>query len=62
MWELSEMIVGVIMELIIIGGGILMFLDGYMVKVEEICCCYGVLLISDEVICGFGCMGELFGF
>lgn len=61
-WELSEMIVGVIMEFIIIGGGILMLLDGYMKKVEDICCCYGVFLICDEVICGFGWIGELFGF
>ncbi|WP_268540591.1 aspartate aminotransferase family protein [Bacillus atrophaeus] len=61
-WELSETIAGVIMEPIITGGGILMPPDGYMAKVQDICCKHGALLICDEVICGFGRTGEPFGF
>ncbi len=33
-----------------------------MAKVEDICRRHGALLISDEVICGFGRTGEPFGF
>lgn len=36
--------------------------DGYMKKVKEICENHGALLISDEVICGFGRTGKAFGF
>ncbi|WP_235888069.1 aspartate aminotransferase family protein [Neobacillus paridis] len=61
-WELSETIAGVIMEPIITGGGILMPPDGYMARVKEICEKHGALLISDEVICGFGRTGKPFGF
>ncbi|MDQ0268269.1 aspartate aminotransferase family protein [Cytobacillus purgationiresistens] len=61
-WELSETIAGVIMEPIITGGGILMPPDGYMAGVKEVCEKHGALLISDEVINGFGRTGEPFGF
>ena len=57
-WELSETVAGVIMEPIITGGGILMPPDGYMERVKEICEKHGVLLICDEVICGFGRLGR----
>jgi adenosylmethionine-8-amino-7-oxononanoate aminotransferase len=33
----------------------------YFPKVREICDRYGVLLVSDEVICGFGRLGTMFG-
>lgn len=36
--------------------------DGYMARVKEICEKHGALLISDEVICGFGRTGKPFGF
>lgn len=61
-WELSETVAGVIMEPIITGGGILMPPEGYMKRVQEICEKHGALLISDEVICGFGRTGKPFGF
>ena len=61
-WELSETVAAVIMEPIITGGGILMPPEGYMKKVQEICNKNGVLLISDEVICGFGRTGKKFGY
>jgi beta-alanine--pyruvate transaminase len=34
---------------------------GYWSGVREICDRYGILLVSDEVICGFGRLGEWFG-
>jgi putrescine aminotransferase len=43
-------------------GGVIIPPAGYWKKVEAICRKYGVLLVSDEVICGFGRLGEWFGF
>jgi taurine-pyruvate aminotransferase len=60
-WELSDTIAGVIMEPIITGGGILMPPDRYLQGVKEVCEKHGALLIVDEVICGFGRTGEVFG-
>ena len=34
---------------------------GYFQRVREICDRYGVLLVSDEVICAFGRLGHMFG-
>jgi adenosylmethionine-8-amino-7-oxononanoate aminotransferase len=34
---------------------------GYFERVRQICDRYGVLLVSDEVICAFGRLGHLFG-
>ncbi|CAM3481137.1 aspartate aminotransferase family protein [Aeromicrobium ponti] len=61
-WEGKETIAGVIMEPVITGGGIIIPHQLYMKKIEEICNKYGVLLIIDEVICGFGRTGKKFGF
>lgn len=61
-WEIPETVAAVIMEPIITGGGILVPHDNYMKKVQEICQKHGVLLISDEVINGFGRTGKPFGF
>jgi adenosylmethionine-8-amino-7-oxononanoate aminotransferase len=41
-------------------GGALVPPDGYWPRVAEICRKYGVLLIADEVMCGFGRTGEKF--
>jgi adenosylmethionine-8-amino-7-oxononanoate aminotransferase len=35
--------------------------EGYFARVREICNKYGVLLVSDEVICAFGRLGHTFG-
>jgi putrescine aminotransferase len=35
---------------------------GYWPAVDAICKKYGILLVSDEVICGFGRLGQWFGF
>jgi putrescine aminotransferase len=43
-------------------GGVIIPPPGYWHKVQAICRKYGILLVSDEVICGFGRLGEWFGF
>lgn len=60
-WEQKETIAGIIMEPLITGGGILIPHPVYVEKVQEICKRHGVLLIIDEVICGFGRTGKVFG-
>lgn len=60
-WEQKETIAGIIMEPLITGGGILIPHPVYVEKVHEICKRHGVLLIMDEVICGFGRTGKMFG-
>lgn len=60
-WELPETVAAVILEPIITGGGILIPPDNYLPAVKQVCERYGVLLIVDEVICGFGRTGKLFG-
>jgi putrescine aminotransferase len=42
-------------------GGVIVPPDSYWPEVQRICDEYGVLLISDEVITGFGRLGEWFG-
>ncbi len=42
-------------------GGCFVPPEGYFARVREICDRYGVLLVSDEVICAFGRLGHMFG-
>jgi putrescine aminotransferase len=42
-------------------GGVILPPPGYWQEVEAICRKYGILLVADEVICGFGRTGEWFG-
>jgi adenosylmethionine-8-amino-7-oxononanoate aminotransferase len=42
-------------------GGCLVPPPGYFQRVREICDRHGVLLVSDEVICAFGRLGDWFG-
>ncbi|MBP1970053.1 adenosylmethionine-8-amino-7-oxononanoate aminotransferase [Virgibacillus natechei] len=60
-WEQKETIAGIIMEPLITGGGVLIPDQVYVKEVEKICKRHGVLLIIDEVICGFGRTGKAFG-
>lgn len=60
-WEGKETIAAIVMEPAITGGGIIVPHPVYMEKVQEICQKFGVLLIIDEVICGFGRTGKKFG-
>lgn len=60
-WEGQDTIAAVIMEPVITGGGVLVPHPVYLEEVQRICKKYNVLLIIDEVICGFGRSGMKFG-
>jgi len=42
-------------------GGVIVPPDTYWPEIQRICDEYGVLLVTDEVICGFGRLGDWFG-
>lgn len=42
-------------------GGVIIPPESYWPKVEALCRKYGILLVCDEVICGFGRLGHWFG-
>ncbi|MGG6382511.1 aspartate aminotransferase family protein [Paenarthrobacter sp. NEAU-H11] len=60
-FEGPDTVSAVILEPVQNSGGCLVPPEGYFQRVREICDQYDVLLISDEVICGFGRLGEWFG-
>lgn len=59
-WEGAETVIAVIAEPIIGGGGVIVPPDEYLPKLRQICDDYGLLLILDEVITGFGRTGKMF--
>src|SRR6187455_3036922 len=59
--EGPETVAAVFMEPVQNTGGAFVPPEGYFERVREICDRYGVLLVSDEVICGFGRLGTWFG-
>src|SRR6204780_3564951 len=56
-----ETVAAVIMEPVQNAGGSFVPPEGYWQRIREICDEYNVLLISDEVICAWGRLGEWFG-
>jgi len=58
--EDPETVAAVIAEPIIGGGGVILPPAEYLPRLREICDRYGLLLIIDEVITGFGRTGKLF--
>ncbi|HWJ63403.1 MAG TPA: aspartate aminotransferase family protein [Acidimicrobiales bacterium] len=56
-----ETVAAVYLEPVQNSGGCFTPPDGYFARVREICDDYGVLLVSDEVICAFGRLGAMFG-
>lgn len=61
LFEGPETVSAVILEPVQNAGGCFVAPDGYWPRVREICDRHGVLLISDEVICSWGRLGEWFG-
>ncbi len=71
-WDSAEALEAKILELgpehvaaffcepIIGAGGILLPPDGYLRAAREICRTHGVLFVADEVICGYGRVGDWF--
>jgi adenosylmethionine-8-amino-7-oxononanoate aminotransferase len=60
-FEGPDTVAAVILEPVQNAGGCFVPPEGYFERVREICDEYDVLLISDEVICAFGRLGEWFG-
>jgi adenosylmethionine-8-amino-7-oxononanoate aminotransferase len=60
-FEGPETVAAVILEPVQNAGGCFVPQDGYFQRVRDICDRYGVLLISDEVICSWGRLGHWFG-
>jgi adenosylmethionine-8-amino-7-oxononanoate aminotransferase len=60
-FEGPDTVAAVILEPVQNAGGCFTPPDGYFQRVREICDEYDVLLISDEVICAWGRLGEWFG-
>jgi adenosylmethionine-8-amino-7-oxononanoate aminotransferase len=60
-FEGPETVAAVIMEPVQNAGGCFPPPEGYFQRVREICDEYNVLMISDEVICAWGRLGEWFG-
>src|SRR3954449_12314042 len=60
-FEGPDAVAAVILEPVQNAGGCLTPPDGYFQRVREICDAYDVLMITDEVICSFGRLGEWFG-
>ena len=51
-----------IVEPIVAGGGIIVPVSEYYPILQEICRKYGIFLIVDEVVCGFGRTGKFWGY
>src|SRR5712664_1214609 len=58
--EGPQTVAAIIIEPVVGTNGILVAPDGYMQGLRELCDKYGVLLIADEVMAGFGRTGEWF--
>jgi taurine--2-oxoglutarate transaminase len=58
--EGPQTIAAFILETVTGTNGILIPPDGYLEGVRELCVRHGILLIADEIMCGFGRTGEWF--
>jgi len=61
LFEGADTIAAVYLEPVQNAGGCIVPPPGYFQRVREICDRHDVLLVSDEVICAFGRLGEYFG-
>lgn len=59
--EGAETIAAIILEPVMGVGGVLVPPEGYLKALRNLCDEYGVLMLTDEVICGFGRTGKMFG-
>ena len=60
MVEGAHTVAAIILETVVGTNGILVPPDGYLQGVRDICDRYGIVMICDEVMCGFGRCGEWF--
>ncbi|WP_221568170.1 aspartate aminotransferase family protein [Alkalihalobacillus sp. TS-13] len=59
--EGADTVAAIILEPVQGSGGVHVPPDGYLEAVRKLCDEFNILLIADEVICGFGRTGEMFG-
>jgi taurine--2-oxoglutarate transaminase len=59
-YEGAENVAAVILETVVGPNGVIVPPDGYLQSIREVCDRHGILLICDEVICGFGRTGKWF--
>ena len=60
-YEGAHTVAAVILETVVGTNGIIVPPDGYLPAVREVCDRHGILLITDEVMAGFGRTGKWFG-
>lgn len=61
-YEGADNIAAIVLETITGSNGIIIPPEGYLKGVRQICDDYGIMLICDEVMAGFGRTGKMFGF
>jgi taurine---2-oxoglutarate transaminase len=59
-YEDPSRIAALLIEPVVGTNGAIVYPDGYLEGVRELCSRHGILLIFDEVMCGFGRTGEAF--
>lgn len=59
-YENGERIAALLIEPVVGSNGVIIYPDGYLARVRELCDRYGILLIFDEVMTGFGRTGKAF--
>lgn len=60
MLEGPSTIAAIVLETVVGTNGVLLPPDGYLAGVRELCDQHGIVLIADEVMVGFGRIGEWF--
>ena len=59
-YEGAERIAALLIEPVVGSNGVIVYPDSYLQRVRELCDRYGILLVFDEVMTGFGRTGEAF--
>jgi len=59
-YEGPSSIAALLIEPVVGSNGVILYPDGYLARVRELCDRHGILLIFDEVMTGFGRTGEAF--
>lgn len=61
-YEGTDQIAAIFVESVTGANGVIVPPDGYLQGLRELCTKYGILLVCDEVMAGFGRTGKAFGF
>jgi taurine---2-oxoglutarate transaminase len=59
-YEGADKIAALLIEPVVGTNGVILYPDGYLARVRELCDRHGILLVFDEVMTGFGRTGEAF--